>query len=653
MKKQLGGGRIGGGGKMNVELKEFPYSTHSLSTIRRTSTAVGVVVPVFTQICLPEDTWDMDLNVEVLTLPANGPAFGSMIVDLHTFESPVRLYNGDLHMNALEIGNDMSKIKLPRIRIEVDRGTATLLEQIEPSSLLAHLDIMGIGRASNGTGFHNRYFMALPLLAYYDINKCYYANKQETNAYIVHTPVPIINQTVTQVRVVEGGAFITPDVPFQPVEASTPLTYDPQLRIDYSGTLPNYETIWVKVNGKIYNATDVWSARTAPAGNSFLYTSIKPQFQYTYIQSWGYTTSSIPAPSQPKLTAFPLKNIDEMKIRLMKWTGSATSFNIVPSTNLAPYSTILEAESISRRTSLQYPLEGLMVKTYQSDINNNWLKTEWIDSVNDRSKVLTTGGSFTMNALNMAKKVYDLLNTVALAGGTYDDWIETVWSTENIQRAESPIYHGGLRKELAFQEVVATTAATTGSGQTAQPLGQLGGRGKMTGTHKGGKVKFKTREIGIVQVMMSITPRIDYTQGNAWWVNLTSVDDFHKPQLDGIGFQDLIEDTMAYWSTDIDISMNPTFKSAGKQPAWINYQTNINTARGTFAQPDKDMFMIFARRYEQDNVLGIKDMTTYIDPAKFNYLFADASISAQNYWAHVGIKCEVRRKMSAKLIPNF
>ena len=40
---------------------------------------------------------------------------------------------------------------------------------------------------------------------------------------------------------------------------------------------------------------------------------------------------------------------------------------------------------------------------------------------------------------------------------------------------------------------------------------------------------------------------------------------------------------MMWGDTRVDNAGNTTFKSAGKQPAWINYQTNVNKARGNFA----------------------------------------------------------------------
>ena len=38
---------------------------------------------------------------------------------------------------------------------------------------------------------------------------------------------------------------------------------------------------------------------------------------------------------------------------------------------------------------------------------------------------------------------------------------------------------------------------------------------------------------------MSITPRVCYSQGNEWDLSLNSINDLHKPALDGIGFQEL------------------------------------------------------------------------------------------------------------------
>ena len=94
-------------------------------------------------------------------------------------------------------------------------------------------------------------------------------------------------------------------------------------------------------------------------------------------------------------------------------------------------------------------------------------------------------------------------------------------------------------KNIVFQEVVSKSE----SGD--QPLGQLAGRGVMGQKHKGGKVVIKSEEHQYIIGIVSIVPKIDYSQGNRWDTQLKTMDDFHKPQMDEIGFQDLIQEQMS------------------------------------------------------------------------------------------------------------
>ena len=158
--------------------------------------------------------------------------------------------------------------------------------------------------------------------------------------------------------------------------------------------------------------------------------------------------------------------------------------------------------------------------------------------------------------------------------------------------------------------------------------------------------------------IVSLTPRIDYSQGNKWDVHLETMRDFHVPGLDQIGFQELVTEQMAYWTT-VHTGVSWTTRSAGKQPAWTNYMTNVNRTYGNFAiadGADGEMFMTLNRRYEQpdtDWADGIKDLTTYINPAKHNFIFADTALDSQNFWVQIGVDATARRKMSAKIMPNL
>ena len=77
-----------------------------------------------------------------------------------------------------------------------------------------------------------------------------------------------------------------------------------------------------------------------------------------------------------------------------------------------------------------------------------------------------------MDALNLAQKVYNMLNRIAVSGGTYKDWLETVYTGGHyMERCETPMFEGGVSQEIVFQEVVSNSATQE------EPLGTLAGRG--------------------------------------------------------------------------------------------------------------------------------------------------------------------------------
>ena len=71
-----------------------------------------------------------------------------------------------------------------------------------------------------------------------------------------------------------------------------------------------------------------------------------------------------------------------------------------------------------------------------------------------------------------------------------------------------------------------------------------------------------------------------------------------------------------YVTTDPDLKRT----SAGKTVAWINYMTNVNRTFGNFAPGMSESFMVLNRNYSIGTDKQIEDLTTYIDPVKFNYI---------------------------------
>ena len=188
MEVTIGGDRIGSGNKMKANIRNYERSTHDRSYVWRSSMSCGTLVPFMNEIGLPGDSLDIELSAHVLTLPTIGPLFGSYKVQMDVFEVPVRLYQGKLHMNQLGIGMDMASVKLPLVKLEgkyLANGDSN--HQIKPSSIWKYLGVSGMGRTTDGLdGDIVRMFNATPYLAYWDIYKNYYANKQEERGFVIH-----------------------------------------------------------------------------------------------------------------------------------------------------------------------------------------------------------------------------------------------------------------------------------------------------------------------------------------------------------------------------------------------------------------------------------------------------------------------------------
>ena len=107
--KNIGKNTIGDNNKMSVSLHDYNMSTHDLSTIVRNTQSPGTLVPNLCLVAQKGDTFDIDIDSNVLTHPTTGPLFGSFKLEHHIYTGPVRLYNSWLHNNQTKIGLNMSK----------------------------------------------------------------------------------------------------------------------------------------------------------------------------------------------------------------------------------------------------------------------------------------------------------------------------------------------------------------------------------------------------------------------------------------------------------------------------------------------------------------------------------------------------------------
>lgn len=680
MKKTLGGDRIRSESKMEVYLPNFGRSSHNVGKIIRTSQACGTIVPYWCQIGMDGTTFYIDITTKVKTLPTTGPVFGSFKHQIDVFVIPIRLYIAALHNNALGVGLNMSKVLLPQFQVytantsiyedDINRG------QVNPSSLISYLGIKGFGHSS--VNQYLRRFPAIFNLAYWDIFKNYYANKQEENAYVITG----IDHIWKKISVGDGIKSLkewtenkstayeiapTTDKPrYIMLEFEEKVSPEEVNEIQFLTNIPDstqkLNELTKLGDSYVFERTDPDAIgirepiRPREATKVFVY-KVKKKIQIAYnMETVGDSAITMPNNQKIKLTQFPLKNIDEERTSILA-APSSSVYTI--SNSKMPYgaaTATLDLPNYNRTETYHssnawFSQAGLAVKTYLSDRFNNWLNTEWIDGttggINAITAVDVSDGKLTMDALILQKKIFNMLNRVAITDGTYQAWREATYGIRSTTLPESPIFCGGMQSEIAFDEIVSNSATEE------EPLGTLAGRGLATMYKSGRGLKIKCTEPSMIMALGSITPRVDYSQGNKWWTRLQNMDDFHKPTLDAIGFQELIAEEAAAWSTETTANHQHKYQSLGKQPSWIEYTTDVNETYGEFAAGMPLAFMCLNRIYEQGKNGTITNASTYIDPTIYNNIFAESRLSSQNFWVQVAFDVTARRVMSAKQIPNL
>ena len=670
MKVNIGKNTLGDNNKMSVSLKEYGRSTHDLSYAWRSPMGVGTLVPFMKILALPGDTFDIDLDTKVLTHPTVGPLFGQFKMQLDVFTCPLRLYQAQLHNNALNIGLDMKKVKLPKFEnnFQVLEGDAGPFRKSKKSGKGSLAEYLGLKYEPIRDAVNN--VNAVPYFAYYDVFKNFYANKQEDYFMLMGGGVIVSNGNITTkdtvlYQVENAGLYINRknaqgESANKPVEFTISKELWEASKKENTVTLyydVDTESVGIKINAinsYVEKETESDGIVTVTCRNITKLVFADKMLSVGVHTAAGKTWTSSQGVWVPAYTSsYKLEEIDNLREYVLKqgkkeiliksnsteqWLGTSFIKDVLVGTAKPG-----ESEPKIKMPIIQMEMGGLCLKTLQSDIFNNWVNKEWVDGDNGIkaiTDVAITDGKLNLDSLNIAQKVYNMLNRIAVSGGSYKDWIETVYTTDYYFRAETPVYEGGMSTIIDFEAVVSNSASNASG--VEEPLGSLAGRG-YNGQKKGGKIEIKVNEPCYIMGIASITPLVDYSQGNDWDNWLETMDDLHKPQLDGIGYQDLMENKMH--------GLAKPSLAIGKQPAWLDYMTNFNKTFADFAAGEQESYMVLNRIYNVDDSGNITNATTYINPKDYTYIFATNTETNRDFWVQIGCGVISRRVMSAAQIP--
>ena len=653
--RTLGKNTLGDNNKMKVAMRDYDMSTHDISTVFRSSVGVGMLVPFCKILCQKGDIIDLNLINKTLSQPTLGALFGSFKLQHFMFFGGFRLYNSWLHNNRTGIGMKMSDIKLPMMKANTSGTETNAKTNISASALYKYLGWSG-SRRSGANATQGVLKNGVPLLMYLDIFKNFFANTQENNFYMLKGAGEVkLNLTKTYKDLNDGVYIIGKNQ--ETIKITNTTTIQAGL------ILNKYEGLWSSIKVKILESDgglyDKRLSQLTTNANSATITlnKVSADPYATILQL--FTTKETANYIKTELGQYDLKLLDQIRDVILHYKGNETlkiiGENFGATNNGSAELTTFINELINSQANR---LGGMLLKTYDSDIFNNWVKTDWIDGAGGITEITSiditaNDGKLTMDALNLQQKVYNMLNRIAVAGGTYRDWLETVYTAgKYLDRPETPVFIGGMTQYIEFDEVISKSATETAYG--SQPLGDIAAIGRGGKPINNGHIHYQCEEPGYIMGLMAITPMVDYSQGNDFDLNLQTIDDLHKPALDGIGYQDLIQEQMVGTTSTYDAGPNISnikHLAANKTVAWIDYMTNYNRTYGDFAAGEALDFMVLNRRYDVSDKNTIEDLTTYIDPQKYIEIFADTSIDSQNFWVQTVVQATRRGNYSAKQIP--
>ena len=640
---------------MKVAMRDYDMSTHDISTIFRSSIGVGMLVPFCKILCQKGDIIDINLINKTLSQPTLGPLFGSFKLQHFMFFGGFRLYNSWLHNNRTGIGLKMSDIKLPMMHAKTYGTETDAKTNISPSALYKYLG-WSKSRRKGTSATSGVLKNGVPLLLYLDIFKNFFANMQEKNFYMLKGAGEVkLNIQNTHQNSNNGMYTIGKDTNSVHITTTTKITPNIILT-DYKDFWQSIKVTIMESDGGLYYKT-LDQLTTNASSSTITLNNVSANPYATILQF--FTTKDTAKFIKTEIGKYDLKLLDQIRDVILHKKGNETlilyASNLNETNNGSAELVKMFDELITSQTN---KLGGMMLKTYDSDIFNNWIQTDWIDGAGGITEltsidITANDGKLTMDALNLQQKVYNMLNRIAVSGGTYRDWLETVYTAgKYIDRPETPVFIGGMTQYIEFDEVISKSATETEYG--SQPLGDIAAIGRGGKPTNNGHIHYQCEEPGYIMGLMAITPIIDYSQGNDFDLNLQTIDDLHKPALDGIGYQDLIQEQMVGETSVYDGSSTLNslkHLAANKTVAWIDYMTNYNRTFGDFAAGEALDFMVLNRRYEVGSDNTIKDLTTYIDPQKYIEIFADTAIDSQNFWVQTVVQATRRGNYSAKQIP--
>ena len=210
----------------------------------------------------------------------------------------------------------------------------------------------------------------------------------------------------------------------------------------------------------------------------------------------------------------------------------------------------------------------------------------------------------------------------------------------------SPRFLGSYASSLDISEVTATTAYDSGSPDTSNFLGEVGGKGTST-NQKNGVITFKAEDFGVIMGVHYIVPDAEYQMNryNRHCCKL-SRSDFFNPAFDRLGLQPLYRGEVLLDNAE----GNQTI--VGMQARYIEYKTRENEVHGNFQRGRNLNAWSIPRNIDYSSTDGVSRF--YVSPSVVDSLFKgsyDGTEVTDQFYCHYFFDQTIVQNKSAVGLP--
>lgn len=358
---------------------------------------------------------------------------------------------------------------------------------------------------------------------------------------------------------------------------------------------------------------------------------------------------------------------------------------------------------------------SLMQRSLPPYYLEQWLKTSFVDGIDNVVKVDADSNSVTFTDIRRASHLQRYLELAMAGGSRYSDYEEAQFDVGRVKNYTTPLFLGSDRHFLGSRVIY----QTTGFDNSDSPLGSFAGQS--SGGDRFKRRSFKFSEDGTFFVMASLVPDTIYYRGLDPQLRRIRLDDLYVPAKDNIGLEPLPvesvdslppmlstahrnglipgtpgtpDPTASYWELTLgrNVSGAPydQQRALGFVPAWSSMMQCVSRAYGAMEGDLK--YWLLAREYggqsypmglpsviDQvvdvvisnrggvtdyspavsdalrtffDNLRENSDYTPYVQNHLYNSVFADTSVNAKNFILTLTMDITVNREKSKVNIPS-